>query len=211
MDDITLYMWATPNSRRISILFEELNIEYSVRRVNIRAQEQFDAQFLALNPFGKVPVVTYSAQGSQHALFESGAILIAFAEAHQSLLPSEFEAKNQVMRWLMVILTALGPLSGQAHHWSALADNPSRDALRHYVAMVERVYRLLDTQLESADYLANEFSIADIAAYPWISASDWTTLSLIDYPNLARWYTHLSKRPSIIRGMALPKDTCLGE
>jgi len=204
MKDITLYMWATPNSRRASILFEELGLSFTVRPINIRAGEQHDPDIVALNPFAKLPIVVWHEAGARRVLFESGAILTSFAERYGQLLPTARERRDVVLTWLMVALTSLGPLTGQAHHWSMLAEEKSTVALRHHVTLVERVYRLLDGRLRERRFLAGEYSIADIAAYPWIGVSNWTTLDLSDYPNLQRWYELVGSRSAVARGMAVP-------
>lgn len=204
MRDITLYMWATPNSRRVSILLEELGLRYEVRPVNIRAGEQHDPKIVALNPFAKLPILTWHEEGERRVLFESGAILTSFAERFERLLQSARDDRETTMSWLMVALTSVGPLTGMAHHWSTLAVEKSDVALEHHVSLVDRVYRLLDGRLRQRRFLGDEYSIADIAAYPWIAVSEWTTLDLGNYPNLERWYDHVSTRPAIQRGMALP-------
>lgn len=197
-------MWATPNSRRASILLEELGLSFTVRPVNIRSGEQFEPEVIALNPYGKVPIVAWHEDGGQKALFESGAILASFAERYGNFLPAARKEREEVLTWFMVGLTSLGPLTGQAHHWSALAPEKSAVALKHHVALVERVYQVLDGRLADRRYFADEYSIADIAAYPWIAVSDWTTLDLGDYPNLERWFEDIGARPAVVRGMELP-------
>lgn len=209
MQDIALYMWATPNSRRVSILFEELGLDFAVLPVNIRAGEQFTPEILALNPFGKVPVAVWQDKGKQRTLFESGAILLQFASACGQFLAVDGPARDRTLAWLMVALTALGPHSAQAHHWSSLATETSELALEHYKVLADRVYRLLDEQLAKNRYLAGEYSIADIAAFPWIDVSEWTTLNIEDYPHIEAWHENISARPAVIRGMALPLDTFL--
>ncbi len=209
MKDIALHMWATPNSRRVSILFEELGLDFDVRPVNIRAGQQFKPEILALNPFGKVPIVVWKDGDTQRVLYESGAILLHFAESSSQLLPPDGAARDKTLAWLLVVLTALGPHSAQAHHWSALAPESSELALRHYKELATRVYRLLDDQLADNRYLAGDYSVADIAAYPWIDVSDWTTLNIKDFPNLEAWHQDIGKRPAVIRGMALPLNTIL--
>jgi GST-like protein len=204
MQDITLYMWTTPNSRRASIMLEELGLTFEVQPVNIRAGEQHDPKIVALNPFAKLPILTWHEEGERRVLFESGAILISIAERNGQLLPSERDDRETTMSWLMVALTSVGPLTGMAHHWSTLAAEKSEAALKHHVSLVDRVYRLLDGRLRQRQYLADEYSIADIAAYPWIAVSDWTTLNLADYPNLERWYEKVGGRPAVARGMELP-------
>ncbi len=210
MEDIQLHMWATPNSRRVSILFEELELDFEVRPVNIRAGQQFEPQVLELNPFGKVPVVTWRDGDTRRVLFESGAILVRFAECRNQFLPADGSARDKTLAWLMVVLTALGPHSSQAHHWSRLAAAPSELALQHHKQLVKRVYRLLDDRLSNAPYLAGEhYSIADIAAYPWIDVWEWTTLNIRDFPSIEDWYQKLRQRPAVARGMGLPLGAVL--
>lgn len=202
-------MWATPNSRRISILFEELGLNFDVKPVNIRAKEQFSSEITDLNPFGKVPIVVWQECGEQRFLFESGAILIHFAEAGNKLLPVDKEDRSATLSWLMIALTGLGPHSASAHYWSDLAIEKSTPALDYHVNFTARVYSLLDERLAEREYLAGNYSIADIAAYPWINVSEWTTLNIEDYPNLARWYRKISSRPAVKRGMSLPTGVTL--
>jgi len=209
MEELTLYMWATPNSRRVSILLEELGLEFRVEPVNIRADEQFAPGIVALNPYGKVPIFTWKEGDNKNCLFESGAILISLAERYGRFLPSEAAEKNLVLSWLMVALTGLGPHSSQTHHWSALCTEKSPAALSHCIALVERVYRVLDARLAENIYLAGDYSIADMGAYPWVTVSDWTTLNINDFPNLARWCDLISGRPAVKRAMALPQGVYL--
>ncbi len=203
MDDITLYMWGSPNSRRVSILFEELGLEFATRSVNIRENEQFAPEILGLNPFGKVPIVVWQENDKQRVLFESGAILTYFAETAGRFLPADGPERAETLAWLMVVLTALGPHSAYAHHWSALTSKKSPQALEHHVSVAARVYRLLDERLRQNTWLAGSYSIADMAAYPWIDVSEWTTLELDDYPGLKRWSAEVGSRPAVKRGMAL--------
>lgn len=204
MENITLYMWGSPNSRRVSILFEELGLEFAVRYVDIRRNEQFAPEIAALNPFGKVPIATWTEGDDRQNLFESGAILTYFAEQSGQFLPLGAVSRCQTLSWLMVALTALGPHSANAHHWSALACEKSAAALDHHVAVVARVYRLLDERLADNRYLAGGYSIADMAAYPWIDVSEWTTLDIEDYPQLLRWHAEVGSRSAVRRGMAYP-------
>ena len=202
-------MWATPNSRRASILLEELGLSFSVEPVNIRAKEQFTSNILALNPYCKVPIITWRDGSEEHSLFESGAILISLAEKYGRVLPSSPTEKSLVLSWLMISLTSLGPHSSQAHHWSALATKASPTALEHCVSLVERAYRVLDERLADNTFLAGDYSIADIAAYPWVTRSDWTTLDIHDFPNIIRWRDEIAARPAVVRAMALPQGVSL--
>jgi GST-like protein len=209
MENIMLYMWATPNSRRISILFEELGLNFSVTPVNIRAKEQFAPHIVALNPFGKVPIVAWQEHEEQRQLFESGAILIDFAEEDGRFLPTAKVERAETLSWLMIALTGLGPHSASAHYWSDLAVEKSPLALDYHVGITARVYKLLDERLAEHEYLAGDYSIADMAAYPWISVSEWTTLDIADYPNLLNWYEKVGLRPAVRRGMSLPTGISL--
>jgi GST-like protein len=209
MDNITLYMWATPNSRRVSILFEELGLNFDVQPVNIRAKEQFAPEIVALNPFGKVPIVAWQENGEQRLLFESGAIIQYFAEQKGQFFPLDRTKRSETLSWLMVALTGLGPHSASAHYWSDLAVKKSIQALNYHVSFTARIYSLLDERLAQGEYLAGDYSIADIAAYPWINVSEWTTLNIEDYKNLARWYKKISLRPAVKRGMSLPTGVTL--
>jgi len=202
-----LYAWATPNSQRVSILLEELGLSYAVRPVNIRAREQFAPEVVALNPYGKIPILV---EDGRPPLFESGAILLHLAETHGRFLPRDPAARSETLAWLMVALTSLGPLTGQAHHWTGLAPERPEPARRHAVALVERVYRVLDGRLASQRFLAGaDYSIADIAAYPWVAKRHWAQMTLEDHPHLARWFAELGARPAVIRGMDVPAGVTL--
>jgi len=202
-------MWATPNSRRASILLEELGLDFRVEPVNIRAKEQFTSNILALNPYCKVPIITWREGSEEHSLFESGAILIQLAETYGKFLPSSPPERGLALSWLMISLTSLGPHSSQTHHWSALAAESSPVALEHCVSLVDRVYRVMDERLADNTFLAGDYSIADIAAYPWVTCSDWTTLDIHDFPNIMRWRDEIAARPAVARAMALPEGICL--
>ncbi len=208
-DELEAYLWATPNSNRVSILFEELGLRYRVHGVNIRAREQFAPEILALNPYGKIPIVVIGEGATRQVLFESGAILIHFAERHRRLLPATDPARGEVLTWLMVVLTGLGPMMGQAHHWTELAPEKPPQAVAHSVALVERVARVLDMRLATRPHLAGEYSIADIAAFPWIARPHWGALTLEAYPHLRRWHDVIAQRPAVRRGMAIPEGARL--
>ncbi|WP_368414575.1 glutathione S-transferase family protein [Falsiroseomonas sp.] len=198
-----LYAWATPNSQRVSIMLEELGLPYEVRPVNIRAREQFAPEVVALNPYGKIPILV---EDGRPPLFESGAILLHLAETHGRFLPPAGDpARAQTLAWLMVALTSVGPFTGQAHHWTGLAPEKPEAARLHTVGLVERVYQLLDKRLGAARFLAgDEYSIADIAAFPWVAKKHWAEMALDDRPHLARWFAHIAKRPAVMRGMNVP-------
>jgi GST-like protein len=197
------YAWATPNSQRVSILLEELGLPYEVRPVNIRAREQFAPEIVALNPYGKIPILV---EDGRPPLFESGAILLHLAETHGRFLPPAGDpARAETLAWLMVALTSVGPFTGQAHHWTGLAPEKRGAARLHTVGLVERIYQLLDKRLGAARFLAgDEYSIADIAAFPWVAKKHWAEMTLDDRPHLARWFADIAARPAVIRGMNVP-------
>ncbi|MGG5809031.1 glutathione S-transferase family protein [Falsiroseomonas sp. CW058] len=211
MSGLTFYGWATPNSRRVSIMLEECGLSYAVRGVNIRAREQFAPEVLALNPYGKIPIlVEHRAGAPPLVLFESGAILLHLAERHGVLLPRDGDARATVLSWLMVALTSLGPFTGQAHHWTELAPEKPEAARAHSTALVDRVYRLLDARLAGHPHLAGaDFSVADIAAYPWVEKHGWAGRELADTPHLAAWFARMGRRPAVQRGMRVPEGARL--
>jgi GST-like protein len=201
---LDFYGWATPNSNRVSIMLEELGLSYRVHPVNIRRREQFAPEILALNPYGKIPILVDASGPETLVLFESGAILIHLAEQHGQFLPTRPRERAEALKWLMVALTSAGPFTGQAHHWTELAAERPEVAVRHHVGLVARVYRVLDQRLAVSRYLADDYSIADIALYPWIARHLWAAQSLDDTPALGRWYEDVGARPAVIRGMQVP-------
>ena len=205
------YGWATPNSQRVSIMLEECGLDYAVTGVNIRAREQFAPEIVALNPYGKIPILVESRPGlAPLVLFESGAILVHLAERHGVLLPRDGDGRATVLSWLMVALTSLGPFTGQAHHWTELAPEKPEAARAHSTALVDRVYRLLDDRLRDHPHLAGEAcSIADIAAYPWVAKHGWADRELDATPHLAAWFARMGERPAVQRGMSVPKGARL--
>jgi GST-like protein len=208
----TFYGWATPNSNRVTVMLEECGLDYTVRGVNIRKREQFAPDILALNPYGKVPILVEDAQDGSAplVLFESGAILLHLAQTQGVLLPAEPRARAEVMAWLMVALTSLGPFTGQAHHWTDLAAEKPPAARAHALALVDRVYRLLEERLAAVPYLGGEaYSIADVAAYPWVARASWAARTLDETTRIARWFATVGARPAVQRGMAQPQGAVL--
>jgi GST-like protein len=203
------WLWATPNSNRISILFEELGLDYTVVPINIRRGEQNSPDVKSRNPYGKVPVVSWNDASGERVLFESGAILLDFAQRHARLIPEAGQPLSDTLAWLMVALTGLGPAMGQAHHWTDLAPSKPEEARAHSVGLVRRAYSVLDERLSNVQYLGGAYSIADIAAFPWISRSNWATLSLQDYPHLANWHDRVASRPAVAIGMSKPEGAVL--
>lgn len=201
---IEAWLWATPNSNRVSILLEELGLAYVVRPVNIRKRGQFAPDVLALNPYGKIPIVVISGAQGRQVLFESGAILLHLAETHGRFLPQEAAAKAEVLTWLMLVLTGLGPVMGQAHHWTALAPEKPQAAIDHSVSAVIRACNVIDARLATSRYLCADYSIADIAAFPWLTRLDWAGLDLGTFQHIRRWHHEIGAREAVKRGMAMP-------
>lgn len=208
--DLEAWLWATPNSRRVSILFEELGLEYAVHPVNIRRKEQFAPEILALNPYGKLPIVRWREGGQTRVLTESGAILLHFGTAAPALLPQDGASRARVLQWLMFAMTSLGPMTGQAHHWTELAAEKSPVAEAHSLAAVNRAYRVLEQQLtDTGEGLAGGYSLADIAAYPWVAVHEWARIALADYPAISAWLDRMATHPAVLRGMAVPQGARL--
>jgi GST-like protein len=204
---IDLYTWATPNGRKISIMLEEIPLPYEVIGVDISSGEQFAPEFLAINPNGKIPAIVdhEGLGGKATAVFESGAILIYLAEKTGKLLPSEPAARLAVIEWLMFQMSALGPMLGQAHHFRRFAPERIPYAIERFEKEAARLYAVLDGQLAKSEYLAGDYSIADIASYPWIARHEWQGIALDDFPNVRRWFTSIASRPAVQRGMQVPK------
>lgn len=207
--DLEAWLWATPNSNRVSILFEELGLRYAIHAVNIRAGAQKASDILARNPLGRVPIVSWRDTTGPYVLFESGAILMDFADRHGALMPATGRAREETLTWLMVVLTGLGAAMGQAHHWTALAPESSPIVREHAIGMARRAWAALEDRLDGRDHLSDAYSIADIAAFPWIARAAWARIDLGDFPNLRRWHDRIAKRPAVIAGMAKPDGAVL--
>jgi len=205
---ITLYTWGTPNGRKISIALEELQLAYEVRPVDIQRDEQFAPEFAALTPNNKIPVVVDSEgpDGQPITLIESGAILLYLAGKSGKLLPKNLRDRLSAMEWLMFQMSSVGPMLGQAHHFLRFAPEVISYAIERYSREAARIYTVLDKRLAVAEWLAgDEYSIADIATFPWLSYHDWQGIDLKRYPNVNRWFETMQSRPAVRRGMEVPK------
>jgi len=206
---IELYTWDTPNGRKISIMLEECGLPYSVHKVDLRKGEQFTPEFVALNPNSKIPVIVDSDgprdenAGKPITLMESGAILVYLAGKTGRFLPKSVRGKYKALEWLMFQMGGVGPMFGQLHVFLRLAE-PVPYALERYTREKNRLYGVLDRRLSEARYLAGEYSIADIATYPWVARHDFHKTDLAQYPNVKRWFHAISARPAVMRGMAVP-------
>jgi GST-like protein len=203
---IDLYTWTTPNGRKASIMLEEVDLPYRVHPINIGKGEQFAPSFVAISPNSKIPAIVDAEGpgGREIAMFESGAILIYLAEKTGMLLPTEPVRRLEALQWLMFQMGGVGPMFGQAHHFLRAAPEPVPYAIERYTKEAARLYGVLNARLAEREYLAGEYSIADIATYPWVARHEWHKVDLADHPNVARWYAAIGARPAVQRGMAVP-------
>ena len=201
---IDLYTWTTPNGRKVSIMLEECGLPYRVHTVNIGAGEQFKPAFLAINPNNRIPAIVDSQgpDGRPLPLFESGAILIYLAEKTGMFYPQK--SKYIVLQWLMFQMGGVGPMFGQAHHFMRAKKDEIPYGTERYGAESKRLYGVLNTRLSETAYLADEYSIADIATYPWVARHEWHRVDLAAFPAVKRWYDTIGARPAVVRGMAVP-------
>lgn len=199
---IDLYTWTTPNGRKVSIMLEEVGLHYTVHGVDITADEQFDPGFLAISPNNKIPaIVDHEADRS---LFESGAILIYLAEKTGMLMPAE--NRWEILEWLMFQMGGFGPMLGQAHHFVHFNPEASGYARNRYEEEADRLYSVLDERLEDRRFVAGDYSIADIALWPWASRWEWQGIDMDEFENVKRWYLDIAARPAVQKGYHVPKQ-----
>ena len=200
---IDLYTAATPNGWKVSIALEELGLPYRVHAIRLEKLEQKEPWFLALNPNGRIPVIVDRAN-SDFAVFESGAILLYLAEKTGRLLPAEPKARSVALQWLMFQMGGVGPMQGQANVFFRYAPEKIPYAIERYQKETRRLYTVLDARLRDHEYLAGEYSIADIATWPWVSIHAWSGVEIADLPALASWVERIAARPAVQRGRAVP-------
>jgi GST-like protein len=203
---IQLYTWSTPNGRKVSIMLEELGLEYVTHPINIGKNDQFTPEYIAINPNSKIPAIVDpdGPDGKPISIMESGAILIYLAEKTGKLLPASARGRSVALQWLMFQMGAVGPMFGQVHHFLRAAKEPVPYAIERYTKETQRLYGVLNDRLKDREYLADEYSVADIATYPWVARHEWHKTRLEDFPNVKRWFDALSARPAVQRGMAIP-------
>ena len=205
---IDLYTWTTPNGRKVSIMLEECALEYRVHPVDIRAGEQFRPEFVAICPNSKIPAIVDRDAGV--SVFESGAILIHLAEKTGRLLPAKGPGRAKTLEWLMWQMANIGPMLGQANHFASAAPERIPYAIERYLAESARLLKVMDGQLARVPFLAGEYSIADVATYPWVIAGFELIRSakpdvVGDGPHVARWLATMAARPAVAKGMAVPQ------
>jgi GST-like protein len=201
---IDVYSWATPNGHKIHIMLEEVGLEYKAIPIDIGAGDQFTPDFLAISPNNKIPAIIDSdgPDGKPLALFESGAILFYLAEKTGKFLPLDPVGRYTTMQWLMFQMGGVGPMLGQAHHFRIYAPEKIEYAVNRYSNEAKRLYGVMDKQLGVTRYLAgNDYSIADIATFPWTRSWKNQGIELDEFPNVKRWFDEISARPAVIRGV----------
>jgi len=200
---IDLYTWATPNGRKISIALEELGLEYEVHPINIGEGEQFSTEFSAISPNQKIPAIVDRENGIR--LMESGAILMYLAQKAGKLLPAEPEKYWETIQWLMWQKGGQGPMLGQALHYLKFNPGKSVYSEERYQKEAHRLYGVLDRGLSGQDFIVEgEYTIADIASWPWVARHEFQNVDLNDYPNVLAWYLRIAERPAVRAGWAVP-------
>ena len=199
---IDLYTWGTPNGRKISIALEEMGLDYKVHPINIGADEQFSPEFLKLSPNNKIPAIYDHESG--RGLMESGAILLYLAQRTGTFRGGDMLA---TVEWLMWQMAGLGPMLGQVHHFLRFNRGKAPYAEERYRDEAHRLYRVLDQRLADHEFLSDDYSIADMATWPWISRWEWHEIDWANYANVARWYRSIAERPAVQRGYDVPTRT----
>lgn len=204
---IDVYYWPTGNGKKVTIMLEECGLEYRVIPVNIGKGDQFQPDFLRISPNNKMPaIVDHDAGDGPLALFESGAILEYLADRTGRFLPRDTRGRFQVLQWLYWQVGGLGPMAGQAHHFLRYAPQKIEYAMDRFRKETARLYQVMDRQLAEHDYLAGEYSIADMATWPWVFRHDWQEQDLNDFPHLQRWFETIAARPAVVRGAAVGRE-----
>ena len=202
---IDLYYWPTPNGNKITMMLEECGLDYTMHPININAVDQFQPEFLKLSPNNRMPAIVDhdpSDGGTPIDLFESGAILLYLAEKTGQFYPIDLRERYSVMKWLMWQMGGLGPMAGQNHHFGRFAAEKIPYAIERYRSETARLYGVLNGALDGRSFITGDYSIADMACYPWIARYEWQEMDLGEYPNVQRWYEQIAARPATQTGYA---------
>lgn len=199
---IDLYTWTTPNGRKVSILLEELGVPYTAHAVDITKDEQFDPDFLKIAPNNRIPAIVDQETGIQ--MMETGAIMLYLADKYGRFMP-EGAARWRAIEWLMWQMGGLGPMLGQTHHFVKYNKGVSAYAEARYSKEAHRLYGVLDRRLEGRTFIADTYSVADMACWPWVSRFEWQEVDLAQFPNVRTWYMRIAERPAVQRGYQVPK------
>ncbi|MBS4079787.1 MULTISPECIES: glutathione binding-like protein [Pseudomonas] len=204
---IDLYYWTTPNGHKISLFLEEAGLPYKVHPINISQGEQFQPHFLKISPNNRIPAIVDHQPvdgGEPLSVFESGAILLYLAEKTGQFLPKDLRGRQTALQWLFWQMGGLGPMAGQNHHFSQFAPEKIPYAIKRYIDETARLYGVLNKQLADNEFVAgSEYSIADMAIYPWIVSHKWQSQNLEDFPHVQRWFNHIKDRPATVKAYAL--------
>lgn len=204
---IDVYFWPTGNGKKITIMLEECGLQYRIIPVNIGKGDQHTPEYTRISPGNKMPaIVDHDADGGPLSIFESGAILVYLADKTGKLLPKATRDRYRVLAWLFWQVGGLGPSAGQAHYFLKYAPQKNEEGMRRFRNETARLYAVMDRQLGLTEYLAGDYSIADIAAWPWVFRHDWQEQDLNDFPNVKRWFDTVGQRPAVVRGAAVGKD-----
>ena len=205
---IDLYTWPTPNGHKVHIMLEECALPYNVHPIDIGAGDQFKPAFLKISPNNKMPAIVDSdgPDGKPISIFESGAILLYLAAKTGKFLPTDLRGKYIALQWLMFQMGGVGPMLGQAHHFRNYAPEKIEYAINRYTNEAKRLYNVMDRRLGEAKYFAYEYSIADIAIFPWTRSHPNQGIDLADYTNVKRWYESIDSRPAVKRGVQVLAD-----
>lgn len=204
---IDLYTWQTPNGRKVSIMLEEIGLDYTVFPINISKDEQFQPHFLEVSPNNRIPAIV-DKDNNNFSLFESGAILMYLAEKSGKLInKSNMDEYYRTIEWLMWQMGGVGPMFGQVHHFVKYNKGKSEYAEERYSKEARRLYGVMDKRLNKNQYISGkEYSIADISIWPWTARFDWQEIDLNDFPNVARWYKEMIDRPAVQKGWLVPQN-----
>jgi GST-like protein len=206
---IDLYYWTTPNGHKITIFLEETGIPYRIVPVNISAGDQFKPEFLRVSPNNRIPAIVDgdpAGGGKPVAIFESGAILQYLAEKTGKFLPEDLHGRTEVMQWLFWQMGGLGPMAGQNHHFGHYAPEKIPYAIERYVKETNRLYGVLDKRLADREFMAGDYSIADMASYPWVVPYERQGQNLNEFPHVKRWFETIRARPAVVRAYELAKE-----
>jgi len=205
---IDLYYWTTPNGHKMTMFLEEAGLPYKVLPINIGKGEQFQPHFLKIAPNNRIPAMVDHAPadgGEPISMFESGAMLVYLAEKTGRFLPADIRERAQVMQWLFWQMGGLGPMAGQNHHFGTYAPEKIQYAIDRYVGETGRLYGVLNKHLAGREFIASEYSIADMACYPWIVSHERQNQNLNDFPHLKRWFEAIAARPATVRAYEVAK------
>ncbi|WP_269499376.1 glutathione binding-like protein [Castellaniella sp. S9] len=211
---IDLHYWTTPNGHKITLFLEETGLPYRILPVDIGRGDQFQADFLRISPNNRIPaIVDHEPEGGGEpiAMFESGAILLYLAEKTGRFLPSDLRGRHEVLQWLFWQVSGLGPMAGQNHHFNVYAPDKLPYAIDRYVRETARLYAVLDKRLAGRRFIGEDYSIADMACYPWIVSHGLQKQNLDDFPHLKAWYERIGQRPATQRAYALIKSVNPGD